>query len=99
MTAHTKLAWDALRAVEDPEAGISIVDLGLVYAIDEDHGTLTVTITFTSEGCPAAALIINRVEAALKALPGSPPTRVEVTFEPPWTPHMISPEARALLGA
>lgn len=91
-------ARDALKQVEDPEAGINVIDLGLIYDIREDAGGLAVAMTFTSEACPAGPTLAAAVEQALRSLPGAPEVTIELTFDPPWSPEMITPDGRALLG-
>lgn len=89
---------DALRRVCDPEVGINIVDLGLVYEISVEGDTVVVIMTFTTEGCPAANVLLVEVEDAIANLPGSPLPDVRVTFDPPWSPDMISADGKNLLG-
>jgi metal-sulfur cluster biosynthetic enzyme len=96
MTDLVDQARDALRQVIDPEAGLNIVDMGLVYDVAASDEILAVTMTFTTEACPAGPMLVANVEEALAAL--HPNVAVEVTFEPPWTPDMITPEGRGLLG-
>lgn len=96
MTDIVDQARDALRQVIDPEAGLNIVDLGLVYDLCEEEGALKLTMTFTTEACPAGPMLVANVEETLGAL--HPNVVVDVTFDPPWTPEMITPEGRGLLG-
>lgn len=92
------LAWDALKTVFDPEAGLNIVDLGLIYGIGEgSSGNIDVAMTFTTESCPAGPILVDAAEAALRAIPGVTDVHVDITFEPPWTPDMITPDGRAWL--
>lgn len=91
---------EAIRVVEDPEIGISIMDLGLVYdtAIGDD-GSVKVTMTLTTPFCPAGPLITNQVEAVVSSLPGVEKVEVDITFNPPWDPRtMASDEVKAMLG-
>lgn len=90
----------ALRGVLDPETGLSVVDLGLIYGAEVDPQTLRlrVSMTFTSPGCPAGGAMMEGVERALAAFPGVAGVDVEVTFEPPWTPERITQAGRAQLG-
>ena len=92
-------AWDALRQVYDPEAGISIVDLGLIYDIEVQDGVVTLRMTFTTEACPAGPILKHSAATALRALPGVREVRIEITFDPPWTPDRITPDGRAMLGS
>ena len=90
-----------LRAVLDPEIGINIVDLGLVYGVDKepDTGTVRVTMTLTSMGCPLTELLHQQCTLVLARLPGVNNVEVDFTFTPPWSTDMISDEARMELQA
>ncbi|HMO48389.1 MAG TPA: metal-sulfur cluster assembly factor [Rubrivivax sp.] len=91
---------DALRQVLDPEAGMNIVDLGLVYGIQvsQDEG-VQVQITMTSAACPMAEMIIDEAHAAVAgALPQGTPVDVELVWDPPWTPELMSGFARDHFG-
>ena len=90
---------DQLRNVPDPELGISIVDLGLVYnAKIDDKGNVEVLMTLTTMGCPLFDLIADPVRSELKKLKGVKDVNVELTFEPPWSPEKMSEEAKIKLG-
>ena len=91
----------AMKAVIDPEIGINIVDLGLVYGYDRDPdaGKVTVVMTLTSMGCPLTELLHQQVTLILSRLPGIKEVDVEFTFSPPWSTDMISDEAREELRA
>ena len=90
---------DALRDVLDPDTGISLIDLGLVYDVKlDEEGTVTVLMTLTSPACPASEVIIAGIERRLRAVAGVRYVQVDVTFEPPWTPDRITQEGRARLG-
>jgi metal-sulfur cluster biosynthetic enzyme len=80
---------DALRTVLDPELGLSIVDLGLVYGIDVVGRTVTITMTLTAPGCPLHGVMTQWVAHAVRALPGVEQVAVNLTFDPPWTPDRI----------
>ena len=90
-----------MKAVVDPEIGINIVDLGLVYGYDKtpETGKVNVVMTLTSMGCPLTELIHQQVTLVLAPLPGVKETDVEFTFSPPWSTDMISDEAREELRA
>lgn len=89
----------ALELVVDPEIGIDIVNLGLVYdtKIDND-GIVTVDMTLTSMGCPMAGMIVEQVEAALKDIPEVNATNVNIVWNPPWSKDMMSRYAKIALG-
>jgi metal-sulfur cluster biosynthetic enzyme len=90
---------DALRSVLDPEAGMNIVDLGLIYGIDATDAGVTVQMTMTSAACPMADMIVDDVHAALEgALPKDTPVEVEMVWDPPWTPDRMSGFAREHFG-
>ena len=90
---------DALGRVVDPEAGVNIVDLGLVYGIEASPAGVRVQITMTSAACPMAELIVDNVHAALAAVvPEGLPVDVELVWDPPWTPDRMSEVARTLFG-
>lgn len=84
----------ALRAVFDPEMGMSIVDLGLVYRIDIDEGLVRITMTLTTPGCPLHDAMGEWVRQAVERISGVDRAMVVFTFEPPWTPDRLSRAAR-----
>lgn len=89
----------ALKTVQDPEAGMDIVDLGLVYAIRVEGGRVRVDMTMTSPACPVAPYIVDESAAAIRAIaPEGTDVHVELVWEPPWTPDLMSPEAQARFG-
>ncbi|WP_153124874.1 metal-sulfur cluster assembly factor [Peribacillus tepidiphilus] len=89
----------ALEQVVDPEIGIDIVNLGLVYDVDiNDEGIVTVTMTLTSMGCPLAGTIIDQVKTALSDLPEVKDTEVNIVWNPPWTKDKMSRYAKIALG-
>lgn len=93
-------AWDALRDVVDPELGLDVVDLGLVYGVAvDDAGRLRVTITLTTPGCPVSESLPDEAETAIaSALGPKTPVAVNVVWDPPWTPERISSAAAKRLG-
>lgn len=93
LTAET--VRDALHDVIDPELGYNIVDLGLVYDITIDGGTVDVNMTMTTPGCPAQDYITRGVAHRLAGVPGVTGAFVSVIWEPPWSPHLMSPAAKA----
>lgn len=80
----------ALRGVLDPELGMSVVDLGLVYGIDIDGGAVRLTMTLTAQGCPLHDVLSEWARAAVARLPGAERVDVVLTFDPPWTPERIA---------
>jgi len=95
----TSAAWEALAQVYDPETELSIVAMGLVYGVEEADDGLTVRLTLTHPSCPMGGLIVEQAEAALAAIasPGHS-ARIELTFDPPWTPDLITEEGRRQLA-
>ena len=90
---------DALKHVIDPELGINIVDLGLVYDIDiNSDGVVHVEYTLTTMGCPIGPLIEQQMQSLLAGVPGVTHFEAEMVLRPPWTPEMMSEEAKAALG-
>lgn len=90
---------DALRSCFDPEIPVNIYDLGLVYEINvASSGEVTVRMTLTSPNCPVAESLPAEVDEKIKTLPGVKTARVEVVFDPPWDPSMMSEAARLELG-
>ena len=89
--------WDALREVMDPEIPISLVDLGLIYDVRREGGTVEVDLTFTATACPCMAFIHFDIEDRLRREPGVEEVRVVETWTPAWTKARISPEGREAL--
>jgi len=79
----------ALTSVLDPELGLSIVDLGLVYGVRIEGGHVGVTMTLTAPGCPLHDVLADWARAAVAAIPGVEGCEVALTFDPPWTPVRI----------
>jgi metal-sulfur cluster biosynthetic enzyme len=89
---------DALRQVEDPELGMDIVDLGLMYDVEIDGGNVKVTHTLTSMGCPVGPMIQEDIHRVASEVPGVKDVEVELTWDPPWTPERMSDDAKFILG-
>ncbi len=99
MVLSKKLLLNQLKKVPDPELGISIVDLGLIYDVKADKkGDVTVLMTLTTMGCPLFDLIAGPVKSELMKIKGVQDVSVDLTFDPPWTPEKMSKEARVKLG-
>jgi len=88
----------ALRQVKDPEIGLNIMDLGLVYDVDVEEGEVHVKMTLTSPGCPAGAQIMGDVDQTVRMMEGVTGVEVELVWEPFWTPERIDPKVRSFLG-
>ena len=90
---------EALKQVYDPELGLNIVDLGLVYDVQVDeHGDVDIQYSLTTMGCPIGPMIEDQMRAFLAPLPGLGEVRPEFVIRPAWTPEMMSDEAKAALG-
>jgi len=94
------LANAALKAVIDPELGINIVDLGLVYGVEiDDQAHVKITMTLTTPGCPMHASFAEEIEQVLwQSIPGITGVEVDLVWDPRWNPSMISAEGMAELG-
>ena len=88
----------ALRAVTDPELGINIVDLGLVYDIEVADGSAKVTMTLTSPGCPAGGELLGGARDAAESVDEVDEAEVSLVWKPFWTPERIDPKVRAMMG-
>ena len=88
----------ALRQVKDPEIGLNIVDLGLVYGVEVTEGDVHVKMTLTSPGCPVGGQIMSEADEVVRALDGVTGVEVELVWEPFWTPEKIDPKVRSFLG-
>jgi metal-sulfur cluster biosynthetic enzyme len=89
---------DALRAVEDPELGMDIVELGLLYDVEVAGPKVKVIHTLTSMGCPVGPMIQQNVDEIVAAMPGVEDVEIELTWDPPWTPERMSEDAKFILG-
>lgn len=89
---------EKLRECLDPELGVNIVDLGLVYGVNIEGSRVDVLMTLTTPGCPLDSYFTRDITAKLKAIKGISDVSVELTFEPPWTPSKMSGESKDLLG-
>lgn len=90
---------EALRAVNDPEIGMNIVELGLVYRIDVAPQRVHVTMTMTTPACPMGSLIVEEAREAVGPLvPPGGDVEVKLVWEPPWSPEMMSANAKQALG-
>jgi len=90
--------WQTLATIPDPEFGINIVDLGLIYSVECADGNVNVIMTLTTPTCPSGAWIHEGVQAALRELPGVKHVQANLVFEPPWSVAMLTANARQQLG-
>ena len=98
MALTEKDGRNALKTVKDPELGLDLVVLGLVYDIEVQGNDVKATISLTSPMCPVAGQIVEDAKQAILALGEVENAEVELTFSPPWTPERISPLIRSSLG-
>ena len=89
---------DALREVIDPELGLDFVELGLIYEVSVDGGTVHVSYTLTSPGCPIGPQVAEQIEEFVGELEGVEDVQPTMTFTPPWTPELMSEDAKFALG-
>jgi FeS assembly SUF system protein len=98
-TQIEKLVIDGLRTVYDPEIPVNIYELGLIYGVAvEPSGMVTIRMTLTAAGCPAAQSLPLEVEQRTRAVPGVTEVKVDVVFDPPWDQSLMSEAARLELG-
>lgn len=90
---------EALKQCYDPEIGINIVDLGLIYGveIDEDAGKVKVTFTLTTPFCPLGPTLVDQIREIVASFEGVKEVETELTFDPPWSPQMATEEGKTLL--
>jgi metal-sulfur cluster biosynthetic enzyme len=89
---------EMMRQVEDPELGMDIVDLGLLYDVEVEGPKVKITYSLTSMGCPAGPLIAGDIERAAREVEGVEDVDLELVFDPPWTPDKMSDDAKFILG-
>ena len=89
---------EAMKQVYDPEIPINVVDLGLIYNVSVTEGNVHVLMTLTAAGCGMGPFIAQQAEWAIAELDGAEDVEVEMVFDPPWNPEMISEDGKKLLG-
>ena len=98
MTAAERVEL-ALKQVVDPEVGVNVVDLGLVYSVAVEAGDVRVRMTMTSAACPMTQLLQEQAAALIRTfLPDAASIEVEIVWDPPWNPSMMTEEGRRILG-
>jgi metal-sulfur cluster biosynthetic enzyme len=95
----TQRLWAALAEVQDPEMPVNLVDLGVIYGITEQDGTVEIDITFTAMGCPASDFILEDVRERLMSEPGVSDVKINVVWDPPWTVARMTQDGRDALEA
>lgn len=98
MPATEKEIREALKGVKDPELGIDLVVLGLIYDVEIDGSHVDAVMSLTSPMCPVAGEIVESAKKAIEGVEGVESADVELTFDPPWTPDRINPLIRSSLG-
>jgi len=89
----------ALKTIIDPELGINIVDLGLVYEAARNANGIDIALTMTTPACPLGEMMREEIKLALRdCFPDTPAVRVELVWDPPWSPELMSEESRRQLG-
>ena len=97
-TVTKEAIYEALKSVYDPEIPVNVVDLGLVYDVQVTDSDVYVQMTLTFPGCGMGPYIGQQAEWAIQELDGVEEVQMEMGFDPPWSPELISEEARAQLG-
>ena len=90
--------FEALRVVEDPELGMDIVELGLLYDAEVEGPKVHVTYSLTSMGCPVGPMIEQQIQEVVESLDGVEKVETELTWEPPWSPERMYDDAKFILG-
>ena len=94
----TKAIYESLKTVFDPEIPVNVVDLGLIYDVQVTKGDVYVQMTLTFPGCGMGPFIAQQAEWAIQDVEGVEDVEIELVFDPPWSPDLISEEARSQLG-
>ncbi len=94
----TDAIYESLKTVFDPEIPVNVVDLGLVYDVQVNKGDVYVQMTLTFPGCGMGPFIAQQAEWAIQDIEGVEDVEIELVFDPPWSPDLISEEARSQLG-
>ena len=96
--APKEAVMEQLRECFDPELFMSIIELGLVYRVEIKGSVVEITMSLTSPACPAGPQLISDIKERVGTVPGVKEVIVNITFEPPWTPEMMSDDAKMQLG-
>ena len=99
MEKTRSLIYEALRNVYDPELGVNVIDLGLVYDVDvNEDGHVIITMTLTTPGCPMHESIGDGVGVTLQDVPGVTSGEIRLVWDPPWDPSLMTEDGRRMLG-
>ncbi len=93
-----RLITENLKQIYDPEIPMNIVDLGLIYGFEWEGDNVTLKMTLTAPGCPVAGILAEEVKLAIEKVPNILSAKVEMTWEPPWTPERMSEFAKRQFG-
>lgn len=88
----------ALSRVVDPEAGLDIVAMGLIYGLEVGPEEIRLTLTLTTRGCPLGETIVRLVRESMEGVAGARRVRLDLAWDPPWDPRMLNAEGRGALG-
>ena len=93
-----EIVLEQIKQVIDPDVGLNIVDMGLIYGVDINDDIVDITMALTSPGCPAAPQLLNGSQTVVQQLDGVEEVNINVVWTPPWDPEMMSEEAKDELG-
>jgi metal-sulfur cluster biosynthetic enzyme len=94
---RTESYWEALNNIIDPEIGVGIIDLGLIYTVEIKKGIAEITMTFTSMGCPAGPSITEQIKEEMEKIPGVKKAKITIVWDPIWTADRMNPNIRFML--
>lgn len=94
---HTEKYWQRLNTIIDPEIGIGLVDLGLIYKVEIEKKKATVYMTLTSPSCPVGPVLVQQVQDEMLNYPGIKDAEVQIVWDPPWNQNMIDPDIREMM--
>lgn len=89
--------YHIINQAVDPETGVGLADMGLIYQVNDHDGVIEVIMTLTSMGCPAGPMLTTDVDGVLRLQPNVKDVEIQVVWDPPWTPDMMNQEVRAML--
>lgn len=93
-----EMVYEKLKECYDPEIPVNIVDLGLIYDVKVDDNNINIKMTLTAVGCPLYNVISEEVKSRLKTIEGAKEVNIEIVWDPPWNPAMMSAGAKKILG-
>lgn len=93
-----ELVLQKLSEVVDPEIGLNIVEMGLIYSVEINDESVNVKMTLTAPGCPLQNTLVSIAKDSIQQLPGVKNVNIQIVWDPPWHPSMMSEEAKKKLG-